>query len=299
MLWLCILCSVLSLSVIVLLIKRMLDHKALREIQTQMDTKLEQDTNTLLSISSQDRHLKCLANALNIQLRKLREERRKLQHGDQALKEAITNISHDLRTPLTAICGYMDLLSREALPQAANDYLAISSNRVEALKALTEELLQYTIASGSNAYAIRETVSLNHAIEACAAAYYGALKERKIDPQIILPDSIINRELNQAALSRILGNIMGNALRYSDGDLQITLSENAEITFSNHAASLDDVTVERLFDRYYTVDNARNSTGLGLCIAKALTEQLGGSIRAQKQGEIFSIYLIFYEGKEA
>ncbi|MEG1571844.1 MAG: HAMP domain-containing sensor histidine kinase, partial [Clostridia bacterium] len=241
MLWLCILCSVLSLSVIVLLIKRMLDHKALREIQTQMDAKLEQDTNTLISISSQDRHLKCLANALNIQLRKLREERRKLQHGDQALKEAITNISHDLRTPLTAICGYMDLLSREDLPQAANDYLAIISNRVEALKALTEELLQYAIASGSNAYAIREAVSLNHAIEACAAAYYGALKERKIDPQIILPDSIINRELNQAALSRILGNIMSNALRYSDGDLQITLSENAEITFSNHAASLDDV----------------------------------------------------------
>lgn len=288
-----ILCAALFIAVVLLACKIALDRRTLREIQDEMNYRLEHDTNTLISISGADRQLRRFAGALNIQLKRLRDERRKLQNGDRELKEAVANISHDLRTPLTAICGYMELLAREELPKPTSEYLDIISNRVEALKQLTEELMQYAIASSANSYAIREEVVLNSEIEACVAAYYGALIEQGIAPEISLPEAPVKRLLNRAALSRILGNVMINALRYSDGDLRISLSENAEIIFSNRASCLDDVTAERLFDRFYTVENGRNSTGLGLSIAKALTERLGGSIGAKKENGTFVISLRF------
>ncbi|MDE5931133.1 MAG: HAMP domain-containing histidine kinase, partial [Lachnospiraceae bacterium] len=94
-------------------------------------------------------------------------------------------------------------------------------------------------------------------------------------------------------LSRIIGNIISNAMKYSDGDLQITLSERGEMTFSNHASGLDEVQAGKLFDRFYTVHTARKSTGLGLSIAKQLTERMGGIIDAGYREGMLSIYLFF------
>ena len=96
------------------------------------------------------------------------------------------------------------------------------------------------------------------------------------------------------ALSRIFGNIINNAVKYSDGDLIITLSEDGEITFANHAAQLDGIKVGRLFDRFYTVETASaESTGLGLSIAKALIEQMGGKIAAEYEDGIIRVKVIF------
>ena len=108
-----------------------------------------------------------------------------------------------------------------------------------------------------------------------------------------IPQTKITRSLNKNALSRILGNIIGNALKYSDGDLTITLSDDGQITFSNHASKLNDLQVMRLFDRFYTVETAARSTGLGLSIAKELTEQMGGAITARYDEGILHIALSF------
>ena len=97
-----------------------------------------------------------LADALNLQLRRLRSERNRYQQGDTELKESVTNISHDLRTPLTAICGYLDLLSQEALPEQARRYLGFIENRTTAMKQLTAELFRYSIVRST------ETVSYTH-----------------------------------------------------------------------------------------------------------------------------------------
>ena len=161
------------------------------------------------------------------------------------------------------------------------------------MKALTEELFRYSVIVSVNPYDSRETVVLNHALEECVAGYYGALKEKGITPEISIPEARIERQLNKVALSRILGNVIGNAVKYSDGNLMIVLSEQGVITFSNPAAQLDEVTAGRLFDRFYTVENGQNGTGLGLSIAKVLTEQMGGSITASKEKNIFSIELQF------
>ena len=106
----------------------------IREMSAEeLEEKLELDTNTLLSISSGDRAVRMLAARINAQLRGLRKERLHLQNGDTELKTAITNISHDLRTPLTAICGYLDLLEQENHTENSRRYLAVIRERTDAM----------------------------------------------------------------------------------------------------------------------------------------------------------------------
>lgn len=293
MLWPCILCAVLFLTVVILLIKIALLHKAIDEVRTEMNAKLEIDTNTLISVSGGDRHIRRLAADLNGQLRLLRKERRRFQNGDLELKEAVTNVSHDLRTPLTAICGYLDLLEKEDKSEAAERYLSVIRNRAEALKQLTEELFCYSVITSPSSSIKSDEVDLNSVLEESISAYYAALKGCGIVPEISIPEQRIIRRLDRNALSRVFGNIISNAVKYSDGDLKIVLSETGEIVFSNAAARLDEVQVGKLFDRFYTVEAARKSTGLGLSIAKAFVERMNGTITANYNEGRLMIHIMF------
>ncbi len=293
MVWLYVLCAVLILSNGILLVKIVLLHKAADEIRTELGIKLDYDTNTLLLLSSGDRHMRRLAADLNVQLRLLRRERRRLQTGDRELKEAVMNISHDLRTPLTAICGYTELLEKEDMPDTVRQYIRIIANRIDALKQLTEELFTYSVVTSAQQYESRKPVSLNKALEESVAAYYAALKEKSIVPRISITDHPISRQLNPDALARILGNILHNAVKYSGGDLQITLADDGEMTFTNSAPQMDEIKAGRLFDRFFTVQDGRDSTGLGLSIAKSLTEQMGGNISAQFSNGSLTVRVVF------
>lgn len=269
-------------------------HRSSLEILDRMEDILSSDTNTLIDISSRDPYLCQLASELNVQLRLLRRQRQKYLGGDQELKEAVTNISHDLRTPLTAICGYMDLLRRENTSETVRRYLELIENRTQAMKELTEELFRYSVILSSQDLEL-EPVHLNGSLEESIAAFYGALSARGICPEIRMTGKRLERKLNREALSRVFSNILNNALKYSDGDLTVRLTDSGEISFSNHAAALNPVVVGKLFDRFFTVEAGRNSGGLGLAIAKALVEQMGGSISADYSGEILTIRMAFPE----
>ena len=143
--------------------------------------RLSTDTNVLISISGRDKHARKLTDDLNRHLRLLCEQRRRFQSGDRELKEAVTNISHDLRTPLTTIFGYLDLPEREDLSPETARYLALIANRVEAMKQLTEELFRYSVvvSAGKVVLAAVDMVSV---LEESIAGFYGPLKERGIEP---------------------------------------------------------------------------------------------------------------------
>lgn len=249
-----------------------------------------QETNTLLSLPCRDRELRRLASALNQELRALRQERLRYQQGDKELKEAVVNISHDLRTPLTAISGYLQLLQGQDLPPDTRRYLEQIGGRTQAMKRLTEELFRYSVVVSEENLA-QEPVDLRRAVEEALLSFYGALEGRGIEPQVRLPEEKVERLLDPAAVNRVLGNILTNALKYSAGDLEVTLEESGRLTFSNSAPGLDPVAAGRLFDRFYTVEAARNSTGLGLSIAKELTQRMGGEMGAELHGGRLTVWL--------
>ena len=119
------------------------------------------------------------------------------------------------------------------------------------------------------------------------------MQEKGIQPKIKLPEKTVCRELDKGALNRIFSNVIGNALKYSDGDFSVEMDETGRITFSNTAEKLNAVTVGRLFERFYTVDANCNSGGLGLSIAKLLVERMNGSISARYEENTFSIIIMF------
>lgn len=223
--WIVLTCA-LAMGVLFLLLYLLSLRRSIREVAEELEEKLGTDTNTLISISTGDRTVRALAARINRQLYALRRERVRLQTGNDELTAAVTNISHDLRTPLTAVCGYLDLL------------------------------------------------------EQSLAGFYGALSARGITPEIRMPEQAVARQLDAAALRRVFDNILSNAVKYADGDLAVSLLPDGTATFSNSAPSLSRVQAERLFDRFYTVETARDATGLGLSIARLLVEKMGGVITA-------------------
>ena len=287
-----IIIGILLLIIFVLLAKVWFLRKSAQEICDEFRDRLTADTNTLIDISTRDPYMRKLAADINEQLRLLRQQRHKYLSGDRELKEAVTNISHDLRTPLTAICGYLDLLEKEDKSENTSRYLSLIGNRVEAMKQLTEELFRYSVILSSGELVL-EPVCVNGVLEESIAAFYGALTSRGIRPEIEITENRIERQLNRESLGRVFSNILNNALKYSDGDLEIFLHDDGEIIFSNTASRLNEVQVGKLFDRFFTVEAARNANGLGLAISKTLIEQMGGSISAELVNKKLIIHIRF------
>lgn len=291
LLWVII--GIMFLVILVFSFKVFIMRKSIKEIQTDFSEKLTTDTNTVISVSSNDKEIRKLAESINSQLKILREEKLKYQQGNTELKTAVTNIAHDLRTPLTAICGYLELLKNEEKSTDVERCLGIIEDRTDTLKHLTEELSRYSLIISQDDEVKNEEVCVNYVLEETIAAYYGALKEKNITPEVIITEKRIVRNLDKTALSRIFGNILSNAVKYSDGDLQIVLNNFGEITFSNTATGLDETQVAKLFDRFYTVENARTSTGLGLSIARTLVERMNGIISASYTNSKLAICIQF------
>ena len=297
-LWCIVLICSLALAALCLLAYLLVLRHSLREAAEELDEKLRTDTNTLISISSGDRAMQSLVTHINRQLQALRRERLRLHSGNAELTAAVTNVSHDLRTPLTALCGYLDLLEQEPQTEAAARYLAVIRERTDAMRALTEELFRYSVLTATADELHTEPVCLNDVLEQSLAGFYGALSARGITPSVQLPEEKVIRPLDAAALRRVFDNILSNAAKYSDGDLTVTLSPDGKVTFSNRASALSRVEAARLFDRFYTVDSARGSTGLGLSIAKLLTEKLHGTISADYENEKLRICIAFPTEKQ-
>lgn len=296
--WLWVSIGILIAIIIALLVKIHILQRSVKEIEIAFADRLVTDTNVLIDISSSDKNVRRLANTINGQLRKLRTERRRFQQGDLELKNAVTNISHDLRTPLTALSGYLELLEQEEKSESVNRYIEIIKDRVDILTQLSEELFKYSVIISTKNNITKEQVIINTVLEESIAAFYTVLTERNIVPEIQISETKVVRMLDRSALSRVFSNLISNVIKYSDGDLKIVLSENGEIAFSNMASGLDEIQVGRLFDRFYTVEAARKSTGLGLTISKTLVEQMKGTISATYENNRLSIHIFFPDLKE-
>lgn len=288
-----IVCLLLLLIIFVLSTKIIFMQKSIDEISEDFSEKLKSDTNTLLTISSRDKAVRQFADNINEQLQELRKQRHRFVQGDIELKNAVTNISHDLRTPLTAISGYLELLDKEEKSDTVERYIKVIENRIQVLIQLSEELFRYSVITSAEQENDAETVVVNEVLEESILGFYAALQERGITPDISITETKVIRRMNRASLSRIFSNLISNSLKYSIGDLSIELTDDGEILFTNTSPDLTEVQVERLFDRFYTVETARKSTGLGLSITRILTEQMNGTVSAWYRDHRLSISVKF------
>lgn len=266
---------------IFLIVKVFLLKKTIREIEKSFTYILESDTNNIVTISSLDKDIKNLTINLNKNLIELRKQKLQYKNGNQELKKIITNISHDLRTPLTVINGYIDLLQKENKNVEQERYIKIIKEKIYELQELTEQLFGFSKTVDVDLEVKKEKCCLNDILEESLANYYNQFKEKNIIPKISISNKKINKMVNKIAIIRIFENILSNVLKYSNGNFEVILNDDGIITFSNKANSLDAITVQKIFDRYFTVENAKESTGIGLAIAKQLIEQNRGKITAE------------------
>ena len=284
---------ILVLICVILVVKLYLIKHSIKEIKNDFTNILESDTNNIITISSSDKDIKALTINLNNNLIELRNQKLKYENGNQELKKIITNISHDLRTPLTAINGYIDLLKEEDISKTQEKYLKIVQRKSNELKELTEQLFEFSKTMDVDINIKKENCCINEILEEILISYYNIFKEKNIIPTVLICNEKIYKAINKNSLIRIFENILSNVLKYSSGDFKVELKNNGEIIFSNKATSLDATTVQKIFDRYFTVENAKKSTGLGLAIAKQLVELNSGSIEANFIKDMLTIKIKF------
>lgn len=245
--WLLVVIGILLIIIFSLVIKLFFVHKTVREIEAQFTERLMTETNTLIDISHRNKIMCGFAKRLNTELRKLRKERHRFQQGDLELKNAVTNISHDLRTPLTAISGYLDLLDNAEKSEEAERYIKVIRNRTEVLRQLTEELFCYSVVTSPEYDNDVEFVSVNSVLEESILGFYAVLQERNITPNISMPENKVFRKVNRAALSRIFSNLLNNAMlrKMRSGDYYINTILKIIISVRQESENADKTVMKR------------------------------------------------------
>lgn len=285
---------ILFVICMILIIKIYLNNKDIKKIGENLEEILTNDTNNLITVSTSNKQIKKVAGKLNTELKKMRKAKIQYENGSEELKRTITNISHDMRTPLTAISGYIELMENNIEAEDKNSknkiirkeenkqkYLKIIKRKTNELIELTEQLFKFSTTMDTLWKIDKENCCINEILEEILAEYYSIFKKENIVPEITICNEMIYKNLNKNSLIRISENILSNMIKYSDGDFKIRLERSGKIIFSNKAKKLDTTTVQKIFDRYFTVENANNVTGVGLSIAKQLVEINEGNIIAK------------------
>lgn len=258
--------------------------------------KNEIDKNTgyvNLRTKSIDSELEKLVESIN----KIYDSRQELESKNKTMeseiKRSIANMSHDLRTPLTSVMGYVQLLEDDNISNdEKKQYIQIIKRRNENLRELISSFFDLSRLN-SNEYKFEfEKVDLKNILCDNIGLYYDEFVKQNIEPKIQLEDGEFNVITDGTAMNRVFSNLISNMIKHGDGNVQISLrKENNSIIseFKNKASNITDESIGKIFDRFYTIDKSRTSksTGLGLYITKTFVEKLGYKIYAKyKEGNI-------------
>lgn len=288
-----LLIGIFALMCVMLILKIYVMKKSIREIEQSFKYILKSDTNNVISITSEDKEIKILTSSLNRELIDLRNQKLQYENGNQKLKRLITDISHDLRTPLTAISGYIELLGEGQLNEMQKEHVKIIDNKTRELTVLTEQLRDLGIGIDFERIVKKENCCINDILEETVASLYNSFKQKNIVLNITICEKKVYKNIDRDMIIRVFENLISNAIKYSDNNCNITLNEDGKVSFSNKASKLDVTTVKKIFDRYYTVENMKKYSGLGLTIVKQLVELNGGIITAKYIKDELYIEILF------
>jgi len=272
----------LSISVLILFLYIIFILKQLKSINKQLDKRLIENTRQPLNIELFNKTITNLSKNINRCL-KLEEKRRLESINDQKqFKELISNISHDLRTPLTSIKGYQQLLEKTPLDKHQVQLLKTAQKSTDELDLLIENFFEYSYLVTAKTEPNLKKININNLIVECVLSYIAILEEKNLNVNIKeTPPVFVLGDKNM--LIRIIENLLNNCAKHSLGDIDIKIEflQNAKITFTNPINQDTNINVDKLFHRFYTSDSTRNkSTGLGLSIVEFLVKQMNGNVGA-------------------
>ena len=256
------------------------------------------NSNQRITLEISNKEIADLAQDLNHLMQKHRNMENEVEKKEQALKDLVTNLSHDIRTPLTSLDGYFQLLISCDDVGERERYYKIISGRIESLRVLLEQLFLY-MKLQNNAYDFElSKCNLNQLLYDGMLEFYQEFTNRNIEPMIEINEEDLIINTNVLAMKRVIQNIIKNVLEHgNDNFILRARKENQKVfvQFENEFLRSSQLDVERIFERFYKADLARtsNSTGLGLAIAKELVEKMNGMINARSEGERFIIELQF------
>jgi len=279
--------ALLALATLLLLYKVVLLKRAMREIREQVRDRIDGETSASMRLTTSDKEAVALAESLDHSLSDLNEERQKLIQGDRNLRKNITAISHDIRTPLTAIHSYANLLEGDVSEQERAEYIHRIKERTDELREMTGELFKYSVSQDPQyqSQLSVEDLDLKRILEDSLLSFYKEFESRGLTPATDFPDGPVVIRYNRKTAMRIFDNLFSNASKYAAGSLTVTLRADGTIITDNPAPDLTPVLVSKMFDKYFTVNDGRNSTGLGLSIARDLISENGGSIDAELRSD--------------
>ena len=249
------------------------------------------NTNELLRISYPNSNIEELLLEINNTLKLKKEIKSKSKEMDLELRQAIANISHDLRTPLTSIMGYIQLLNDENISKEDHmQYLSIIEKRSKSLKHLISSFYDLSRLQANEYNIDIEKINLKSILCELIAIYYDDFNNKTLEPKINIDENAPLIYGDKNAVNRIFTNLIQNVLKHAEGNLEISLKveEKYIITkFSNEAKDLSEEDASKIFERFFTADRMRSgqNTGLGLAITKILVEKQGNEIDAQKKDD--------------
>ncbi len=258
----------------------------------------EHETNLRIFQSLPYKELNELNDEINGILDLSEKIRLEAMRKENALKVTITSLSHDIRTPLTSLDGYFQLLSQSDSEEERNHYIEIIQSRLLSLKDMLEELFTYTKLQNDSYELELSEVDFGKNVFDTLFSFYDDFQKRGLEPETNFTEERVIIQGNNEALRRTLQNIIKNSLEHGKRKIALSLTkQDDKVVFkcSNDIDNPDEIDMSRVFTRFYKADSARThtSTGLGLSISKGLVEKMGGEISAELTGNVFAITIAF------
>lgn len=272
-----------------------LTRREVRSLTRQLRSYNAGSTTGRITMTMPDRRLEALAAEMNRHTDLIAQAQAEQRRTEEELRQAVANISHDLRTPLTSISGYVQLLDTDGLTtDERRDAIQVIRKRTQRLQALLNDFYELAMIDSID-YALKPgRVRLDKLIPELMMNYYDLLAEKGLEPCFSLAESPIEAWADDSAVRRIIENLVGNALRHAKGTLDVRLvarDGSAILSLANDAPHLRGTNLELLFNRFYMADASRSgvSSGLGLSIARGLMIKMGGSLTATMDGDILRL----------
>ena len=286
------------IAIIIFLITIIIGYKReFRRINKQITENVDEYAN--IKTKFVDKDIENLVASINLifdSRQKIVAEKNK---NEEKIREGISNMSHDLRTPLTSIMGYLQMIKSEKSSEAdKKEYMDIVEKRTKSLQQLISSFYDLSRMEGNEYNFNYKKVNLSSILCENIAVFYNDFRNNNIEPIIEIDENVKDIISDDGAINRIFSNLITNMIKHGESFVKITLRQENDVIiteFTNKATGLTAENVDKLFDRFYTVDNSRSdrNTGLGLYITKILVEKLGYNIIAQLDNEILKIKIIW------